>query len=387
MTKPVVPSPAAIVGAGQVKLVETRPKAFDFVNYGRGNYATVFEGLKAQVTTAVAHLADGVTGANLKLSRGDQLKALIASEFAMPPATGPTKSVGYAVLTRTGTLLAGSIRKGHRFRRDAEPTKPVALTSADYEADADVAVVAGQATVTVPIVAVRAGVQANTPYFVSSPYRPLVLADAPFDTAFAVTSYTTGGGSDGFDDAALVRYARAYAVGRFGPTNDSAILAALGAGVRHLLVQDPSPDGTTLYISDPTWGGSPRWANVVRQSMQDSGYIGNGCKVTVVLIDNTLVNVTLTVRLRETSAFSDTSDIDTAIQKTVRSYFDDRPDFNVYSTQALRGVVSRADKRILRCTSASINTLAGTPLTYSAPFFGHLYLADNAVTTSYLGPV
>ncbi len=391
MTKPLIPSPASIVGPGAVELVRRRPGVFDNVNYGRGVYSTVLAGIRAQAALAIAGLADGAVGSNLKLAKGAQLLANAASEYAIPTNLGRTKSVGDATLDRSSSilpLLGGSIKKGTRLSRSPELTMSVPIQAAEYVTTSDVPVLFGQTIVKVPIQAVRDGASANTPRFAPFPYKSLALSDALFDPAFKVTGYDAGGGSDGLGDAEIARYASAFAAGNSGPTDASIVVAALSApGVRHLLLQDPSFGGMTVFVADPSWAGSERWRASVEQSISDSDFMGHGCQVTVALIDNVVVNCTLTVRVRDTSYLSDTSEIDAAIRKSVRAYFDNREDFNVFGVQPLRGVVSRADRRILRCTAASINKLDGTSFAYMAPYYGHLYLSDNAVSITYQGPV
>lgn len=380
----ILPSTADILAPALAEFTTRLPKSFEALNLGRGVWAAVFAGLQAQAALAIAHLADGVIGNTLSLAKADQLASFVASEFEIPNDLGPTTAVGSMTLDRTSSTtskLAGLIQKGRKIRRDPDANGIVPLVSADYAVAADTQVAANQNTVVVPIEAVRSGASLNTPYVSGVTFAPLVISDALFDKNFAVTSYDVGGGSDGYTDKDTLRYALSYAISQFGPTSDALVLAALRAsGARHIIV-----DGSTVYVADQSWGGSTRWTNVVKQQMQVDPAIGYANRFNVSVIPSTPVNVSLTVRLRNTSYLADTTAIDAAITDSVRSYLDDRDDYNVVGISPLRSVVSRADRKVLRCTSATITKLDGTP--FQSQSVVHAYLAHNAVGITYLPPI
>jgi baseplate J-like protein len=380
----IIPTSASIIAPAIAKLIEHRPRAFASVNLGQGRYAYVFEGLRAQAELAIARLADGAIGNTLNLAKGEQLKSFVASEYELPTEIGPTKAIGSLVLDRTSSIepkLAGVIRKGKKFRRNPDPNGIVPLEASEYSVSSDTFIDENQNTVEVPLEAVREGASANTPYVLNAGYAPVVSADGLFDKNLIVTTYDMGGGSDGFSDSDVLRYALAYALGEYGPTDDALILAALRAGgVRRIII-----DGSTVYVTDPSWASSSRWCDAVKQSMSDSDVLSYATRFTVAPIPSYPVIVQLTVRLRDNSFLSNTATIDESITKTVRSYFDDRDDFNVIATTPLRSSVTRADRRILRCTAASILNMNGSPFVSSQ--LSHAYLAHSAVQITYLPPI
>lgn len=382
--RPIIPSSASVMVPAIATLVSRRPKAFDALNVGQGRYSHIIAGLRAQAELAIARLADGVVGNTPQVAKGAQLRAYIASEYELPENTGPTKSVGTCTFDRTTSTVAkpaGVIRKGKKLRRDPITDGVVPLVQADYEVASDTPVALNQNVVDVPIIAVREGSAANTPFVMGVTYPPLALADEIFDKKLVPTVYDAGGGSDGFNDSDILRYGQVFDIGQFGPTDEALILAALRAGgVRHILI-----DGDVVYIADSSWGGSERWSLAVKQSMVADESIGYATRFNVDLVPSSPVTVNLTVRLRDAAYLSDTTTTTNKITATVRSYLDDRDDFNVVSASAIRSVVSRADKLVLRCTDASLFNLDGSPFTLTG--VGHAYLAHNAVNISYLPPV
>ena len=128
-----------------------------------------------------------------------------------------------------------------------------------------------------------------------------------------------------------------------------------------------------------------------------TGYLGFGCRSAVLPATNYFIRVEATVILRDPSDSADTTPLDAAIRTAVRKYFDLRPDWDVWRAAALRAAIARADRRILTCTSAvvkdyatgavysevpSASIQAGTPGVVGV----HWYLADNALTVTYLRP-
>lgn len=380
----ILPSSSDIIAPAIAELVSRRPRAFDAVNLGRGRYAHIFAGLQAQAELAIARLADGVVGNTRTLAKGDQLKAFVASESELPNDLSADTAVGSCVFDRTASTdlkLAGVIRKGQKLLRVPAPDATVPLVAADYQVSADTPVALNQNVVTVPIEATRAGSSFNTPLVIGVTNENLTVVDQLFDRKFLPISYSIGGGGDGFDDSDILEYAATFDVGQFGPNDDALKLAALRVGgVRHILLV-----GKTMYVADRSWGASERWLAVVKQSMLNDEALGYAIRFDVAAIPSYPVQVALTVRLRDTAYLTETSELDLLIARTVRSYFDDRDDFNVINQNILRAVVTKSDTKVLRCTDTTLTNLDGTPFTL--PTIGHAYLAHSAVNITYLPPV
>ncbi len=381
-------TPDELIGKGIDKLVELRPSALAHVNHGRGVYANIFAGWRAQAALVLRRDADLAKNGRLPFAEGDPLRFLIGSEFDTPAELGPTKAVGQVVLTRAPGRAGGTIRKGARFSRPADTSSQRLYVDAQYRAAVDVHVAQGATSVEVPLEAEREGAFANRPR-TSTVATELVIADEIHDRqAWTVSSYEMGGGSDAISDEELRRYARAFASGQHGPNAKAALAGALRAGVRHAIaIDDPNQAALVVYVADGSWAASTRWGKLVRQSLYENKHVGFGCKVLVALVTNEIVGVEVTCRVRRPEYLAETTSLDAAIQKAVRSYFDDRPDWNRWKSAALRAVVARADRRLLSCTSATVKLLDGTPV--SEPAEGsstHYMLLDSAVRVTYLPP-
>lgn len=382
--RPILPSSADIINPAIAALIAARPRAFEAINLGQGVYSHIFEGLRAQADLCIARLADGVKGNTKEIATGAQLQAFIASEFELPSFIGPTTAFGTITLDRTASTapkIAGVIPKGRRLRRDPITDGTVPLVQADYQVAQDTQVILGQNTVDVPIIATREGSSSNTPNVLGVTFPSLVVVDSLFDKNLLPTTYDMGGGSDGFNDADVLRYGRAFAAGQYGPTDQAFVLSALRAGgVRHIIVS-----GNNVYVADPSWGGSAKWAEAVKHAMLDSDAMGYATRFTTAVVPSYPVVVNLTVRLRSATFLSNTAAITDEITSAVRSYFDDRDDFNTVVIPALRAAVSRVDTQVLRCTDATLLNPDGSP--FSLPAIGHAYLAHNAANITYLPPV
>lgn len=377
-----------LVGRGIDKLVELRPSALAHVNHGRGVYANVFAGWRAQAALVLRRDADLAKNGRLPFSEGDPLRFLIGSEFDTPSVLGPTKAVGQVVMTRAAGRAGGTIRKGARFSRPADASSQRLYVDAQYRAAVDVPVGQGATSVEVPLEAEREGAFANRPR-TSAAATEIVIADEIHDRqAWTVSSYEMGGGSDAISEDELRRYARAFASGQHGPNARAALAGALRAGVRHAIaIDDPAQAALVVYVADRSWAASTRWGRLVRQSLYENKHVGFGCKVIVALVTNEIVSVAVTCRVRRPEYLAETTSLDASIQKAVRAYLDNRPDWNRWKTAALRGVVARADRRLLSCSSAVVKRLDGT--TVDEPGDGsstHFMLLDNGVSATYLPP-
>ncbi len=384
-----IPTPDEIIGKGIDALVTLRPRALAQINGGKGVYSHIFAGWRAQAAVVIRRLANHVKNGRLRFAEaGAPLNELAESEFDSLPDLGPTAAVGQVVLFRSGSLPGGSIRRGTRFTRRADPSSQQLWGVATYECASDIYVRQGDATVEVPLVARLPGSASNLPNF-GVPQTGLEISDDIVDrAAWSVYAYEVAGGSDGADADDVRRYATAYAQGQYAPNDQAALVGAYRAGARHvLLVQDPATASLRLYMADASWAGSTRWAKAVRQQMSDERFIGFGCKVLTFFVANQIVAVEAVAKVRQPEYLNETSDLDSAIQTALRAYFDDRPDWNRWSLAALRGVVARADRRILSCSSVAVKTLAGATVAEPASSSTtHFMLLDNAVRVSYLSP-
>lgn len=383
MTKPIVPPSSEIIAPAIAALTGQRPRSFQAVNYGQGNYSVIFKGLEAQVNLALNELLGRVIARNPYLASDADRTEYIDSEYELPP-TDPTKAVGSLTLDRTTSTspkIEGVVRKGSRIRRSPAPNITIPLVAADYVVSRDTYVALNQNTVTVPIEAVQTGEAPNVPYAPSVVYPMPSFSDTLFDTNFSITAFDAAGGSSGRSKLDELRYMTSYALSQYGPVDDALVAAAMRAGAAsHVLV-----DGADVWVADPVWGGSSRWAGLLAQAMNEDEILGYSTRFNVRLIPSIPVGAQLTVMMRDSRYLADTSAIDTEIRDAIRSYFDDRVNFNIVTNAALQGVVSRVDPiRVLRCTSAALVNLDGSPFTMPTSV-SHAYLAN--VTVSYIPPV
>lgn len=384
-----VPTPGEVVGKGVQKLIDLRPGSFRHVNYGRGRYASVIAGWRAQAALMCRRLADMAKNGRLEFAEGQPLTELVASEFEALAQLDATAAVGQVVLTRGAGRVGGAIRRGSRFTRPADASSLRLYGDAQYTCAVDTHVPYGATQIEVPIEAVRPGSFANRP-FTGTVQTELQIADDIVDrTGWTVQSYEVGGGSDGVTEADIKRYAAAYSRGQYGPIPGAALAGALAAGAKHAIgFDDPTVGAHRLYVADSSWAGSTRWAKLIRQDLTNTKSVGFGCKVLVGFVENQIVAINAVVRLRDSSAMAETSALETAIQSALRSYFDDRPDFNRWKTSALRGVIARADRRILSCPSCVVKTFDGDVLSEPPPNTPtHFLLLDNSVRIEFQSPV
>lgn len=401
--KPQVPRPEDIVGAGIDAFVGQRPAALSRINSNQGPYAQIFRsGFRAQSVLALRRLSDECTSARVATASGDALRQLVQSEFGAIVSTDPTYAIGEVVLTRSaGTYPAGTIPKGARFKRSANPTGVPAYSEARYKAIADTPIVSGQTTATVIVEAEKSGPDANIILFqttgISPPAHPAVASgsnvDALFDTNFSVTSITAGGGGNGISDTTLKQLARASSQGAAGPIRAAFKAYALQySGVARVAAIE---DGTTsilhVRILDSSWGGSVTWTARASQTLQDNA-CGFGERFDVGYAFNLPIRVEATVMLTDAKYSNYTADIDEAIRVALQSYFDDRDDWWMFRTSAVRAVISRADPRILVCTSATVknftdsSVIADPAVTTSAVSLYHYYFTPKSLISTYVSP-
>lgn len=393
----IVPTADAVIQPFLEKLYEQRPTSFPHLNLRKGVYWHPVLGFRAQAARMMQRLVALSAERRLKTATGQALLDYVASEYEAVPETESTVAVGKITLTPGGDLLGGTIPKGTRFTRAAFKALGIDVQTAEFETETDAYIpVSSSAPVTIPVRATRGGPHANTPILTASSEMGITFPERVAD--LTVTAFESAGGSDGKTSSAFdefVRlYARAYAVGQYGPTTAASKLGALsGSGVRHMLAYDDVTTGSQkVLIADSAWGSSARWAGAVQQAMYDADLVGFGCKVSFMRLRNRVVAIEATVTLRDYNYLAETTEIELAIQKAVRSYFDDRIDWNVWNTDSLKSVIARCHPKIFGCPSVSVKD-ASTGATvseivtadYTAEQF-HFYVASNATKLTFAGP-
>lgn len=402
--KPLIPKPAAILRPALERFYKLRPAAFQHINLGTGVYWHPFLGMRAQTAKMLERLSSLVAANRLNSAEGTELLEYVASEFDALPDTDPTTSVGEMSFVRTTSTVAGDILKGTRFFRKANATTQVPILPATYETLADVHFEVGQTVAgPVPIQAVQTGSDSNHPILATSrpgsgaaiPVPPHGVASLStlFDRTLTVSTFSAAGGSKGVEDEHVRTFAKAFARGQYGPNDAASRLGGLRApGAGHVLTFDlPATGVAKVLVADESWASSPRWVKSVQQSMYDADYVGFGCKVAFDVVTNLVISVDATVILRDVNYASDTVEIDAAISDAVRSYFDDRQDWNVWKTDMLQSVIGRSHPKIFSCSSVVVRDVNGDAVgeiaspDYTLPQF-HYLLAANAMRLTYTGP-
>lgn len=352
------------------------PARLEHINYGVGNWSNVLAGWKAQANLNLRRVADEMMQARLPLASGQGLRALAASKFFANIVDVPTHAVGKVVISRSDlTGAGGSIPVGTRFRRDANPSAtPVPIQAADFVTLAAANVPFGSVAgtqFTVPIQCVQTGTAGNIiaeaglipPVFGTD----LKMVDQLSFGSFTVVSATCAGGGTSFSDAEVRAIAGAQPQGRRGPT-DGAIYAGsyLATGVRHVAVfEDWTNANTVIFVADESWASdSSYWQPAVIQTLQNS-WVGFGCSLNPTgagLVDNLFLNVSATVQLRNHSLLQQTAGVQAKIQAKLNDYFTLRPDWYTFRAAALRGVIARADPRVLTCTAVSVTDRFGNSI-------------------------
>jgi len=393
----IIPKADVVITEVLEKLYELRPNAFRHCNYRTGVYWHPIQGYRAQVAKMLQRLADLAGARRLKTSTGTDLLEYVASEFGALPATNPTFAEGTVTLGRTDLtkpLLGGVYPKGTKVTREQYTDLGVTFPATEYETLTDAHLEFGsEVTVTVPIRASRTGPDANAPILIGSDPSSHLQVPNIIEGA-GVVAYEAGGGADKPEDPFVRIFAQIFAAGQFGPTSAASKYGALNAaGVRDFLVYDHVSTGTqTILVADGNWGSSARWAGLVQKSIYDNDLVGFGCKVGVFKLRNRVITVDATVALRDGTFLAETTDIDQAIQAAVRSYFDDRQDWNIWNELSLRGTISKAHSKVYSCPSVTVKDSAtGSALSeiitpdYTAEQV-HFLLASNAMRITYVGP-
>jgi hypothetical protein len=400
-------------------LVALRPKAAAHIYAGR--WGDLIEGWAAQAALCRNRTAKEILSARLRLASKDSIEALIelAAEFSALIDPAPQKAVGEIFLQRTtsntnpGTTgnfgNFGFIKAGHRFRRPADPDAWPPRDDATYgcaeptlvaDEDTQAPVPNGPSythtqTVQVPIEAERAGPHANTIVrfgLLTSQALPGQIVDTLFDTRFTVLRLLAAGGTNGPTPDQLIQYAQAAYTGQHGPNQQAIVAGAFSyPGVKHVgLVLNGATAVDKLWIGDESWGGSQRFGKVVSQRIRDS-WLAFGGRFDVDYIPNALIAVKATVMLSSPQYADDVSEISDRIRTKVQAYFDNRPDWWTWKELTLQGVIARADRRSLTCTTAIVTDAAGTSLSepsgaLSPTTAQHYMLAGNPLKLTFVLP-
>lgn len=383
------------------RLYELRPTTFKHLNDRTGRYWHVFAAHRAQAAAELQRLAKLIASNSLSCS-GQDLIDYIASEYTELPDIGGSKAIGDVIFSRTvlPSSVAGKIPKGTRITREENSATEIPVAAAQYETLEDVHFNATQGvTGPVRIRALTASYAANHPLRTDSvAYN--ISATSLFDNTIFISAFNIAGGVDPFNftggsaganEDFLREFAKAYARGQYGPTQDESKFAALHAsGVRHTVIYDDVPTGSQrILIADDSWASSGRWAAAVQQSIYDSDLVGFGCQVQVVPVRNKVVSLEANIVLRSWDYTKETTVIHAAVENAIKRYFDNRPDWNVWKARGLRNAITTAHPKILHCTSVVVRDVTGAALNeiatvdYSTEQF-HYYSAG--VTGTYVGP-
>jgi hypothetical protein len=341
-------------------------------------------------------------------------------QFAVWEVSGPDTYAGATARSRSSlfsalntikrlanrhTLVAapaGVIRRGHRFEVRANLVAVPPIQPAQFVVSRDTFVATGEEIVRPRVDATQTGLAANQPLWARVVDKTVLSLDALYDSGatlrLAPDYVTCAGGHDGQADDVLRRSAGAAWTGKHGPTQAALLAGALADhGASRAVVRKDTSSGTALvYAVDASWSQSDAWLASVASSLSDpdTGWLGFGCRLWMGGVVNLLIRCELTVVLRDANFMSDTTRIADRIQSAVAAYFNDRPDWYSWKLAAIRGVVARADTRILTCSQARVlDAVVGTPVaepTAPAAAVGtgliHYFLGDNAVQMTFSAP-
>ena len=394
----IVPTADVIIAPVITKIIEKRPNTAPYLNGRTGAYWHPVLGFRGQAAKMLKRVGLLAADRRLKTAEGKALLDYVASEFDAVPETEKTTAVGTVTLGRgedPERRPGGDYPAGTRLTRTAYTVLGIPLETAEYETLTDAHVdVNSTATVTIPIRATRAGAHANHPILLGDETVKDNITVPPLVDNMVVTDFQAAGGSEGPDDPFVRTFARAYSIGQYGPTAAATRLGALSAtGVRHLLIFDEPIGGTqTVIVADASWGSSDRWVGLVEQSIYDNDLVGFGTKVRVQRVRSQVITVDATISLRSGTYLAETTEIDIAVQRAVRFYFDERLDWNLWNVESLKAAISTAHRKIYNCPSVTVKDAAtGAVLPeildpdYSKEQL-HYFLASNAMKLTYVGP-
>lgn len=384
MAEPQIPRVNDLLGAGFDAIATARPTTVRHLAFGQ--YGDVMHGWKAQAQLVLRRLAHEAKSTRL-ICDGRPLLDLLASEFDAILDPSPQHAIGTVVLRRSFLTAAeftgGIIRAGTKFRRPADPTATPQARGALFESTEPVYVgtdstvapppsIGRTQRVVVPIRAVTSGAAGNIPRAYSSilsdDASPLIeIADTLFDPAFSVVYGDAAGGSDQPQTARLRALGKALGSGQYGP-NEAAIMAGLllTNGVAHAAVRESATTGTIVaWIADESWAWSSRLRDLALQNLNDT-WLGFGCAAAIGATSMTPVGISAAVTVRDKRAFAETSGLTEKIRASVRTYFNDRPDWYAWRESGIKGAIMRADRRLLEVTSVTVKGLDGAVISQSS---------------------
>jgi len=191
-----------------------------------------------------------------------------------------------------------------------------------------------------------------------------------------------------------VRAAQARYTGAFAPTAGALKAGAYRvAGASRVLVRNDRSTGTAVVFAvDPSWAMSTTWFEQIGAEIVKT-WLGFGCRYITGTVLNQVVTLDVSVVLRDANSLADTSGFTDAIRKACVDYFDERPDFYIWRTAALKALISHADRAVLKCTSVVVRDENGRPLSEptqpgngTQPALIHFWLGNSAVNVTYFGP-
>jgi hypothetical protein len=353
-----------------------------------GRYGDIARGWAGQAAVLRARLTKEVLATRLDSSAGQELKDLAKSEYLAELLSEPRKAVGEFTFRRvlvnddpssTGQLSKGTIPAGTRLKRvigsalrfPAQDSEFVTTAPVACGADDDFTSVNGDnfnhiQDVVVPVEATREGPHANLARFNTSAVNPLnfSIESELFDPLFTVLSAAAAGGTLGVVDEQIRALARAMATGNSGPTAQAVVAGALtNTSVRYAAYVNNAAFATgLLFAADESWASSAALEEQVLRDLRAYPWIGWGCKVVVSGVVNVGVIVRPTVMLRDRAYEPATAEITESIRVALQDYFDDRPDWYTWTTNAVGAVVGGADDRIMACTDVVVLDQSGEPL-------------------------
>lgn len=297
--------------------------------------------------------------------------------------------------------LAGTIRTGTRFRVEADATRVPPIPGGEFEVTQHAYARTGSESVTATVRAVTPGPDGNLPTFLAevpsdNPFRATVIGvkeptiklqgslyDAKETLRWSPSTIRSAGGTLRQADPPLREAARRYWQGSYGPTDAALIAGALRfPGLARVMLLKNTDTGTShAYAVDESWSQSAPWLDALTQHLKNN-WLGFGCRMATGTVHNRVVRIELTVVLRQRSDLADTTAIHEALRLKLHEYFDERPDWWTFRLAGLRGVLSRAHAKVLRCAEATVLDVDGVPLEEpAAPAAGdalvHWWFADG----------
>lgn len=297
------------------------------------------------------------------------------------------------------TAPAGVIKSGSRWSVQANPNSSPPITGAQFDSLRDVVVSIGQAEVDVQVESSINGLNGNTPLWISGGQnRQIIAQDVLFDSTqtekFAISDFRAAGGIDAETDEVLRKASKSKFRGKSGPTNNAIIAGCFDDGrIAHAsTLEELEFTGIAYaYVADYSWAQSKALLNQIKQNLRDN-WEGAGCKILMGDIRNKLIRVDLTVAVKDAKLLADTDDIADDIKVDLLDYFENRDDFYLWTFNNIKSVVSKSNRNILTCLSATVKDENGIVL--SEPVFPvagetliHYWLLDNAINIIFTSPV